>query len=176
VQADDPAPAEVLEKVGGPGLSARGRRVLVAVLAVVCLAGVVGWWVDARSRDHDERAVAACHDATLSADLRASSTVGYMVQEVAPALYKVSDARRDGLVALVAEAAGSALPGVRKALALCRSRSVAWWHRDLAHQRGAYIDYLEARVRRLEDVAGDGHHYYRDQPRLAALRDRAFGT
>jgi hypothetical protein len=172
----DPAPVEVLEKDGGSGLSARGRRWLVALVAVLCVVGVVAWRVDARSRDHDEQSVAACHDAALNADVRASSTVAYMVQEVAPALYKVSDRRRDGLVALVAEAAGSALPGVRKALAFCRSTSVQWWHRSLAHQRASYIDYLDARVHRLEDVASDGHHYYRDQPRLAALRDRAFGA
>jgi hypothetical protein len=172
----DPAPVEVLEKDGGPGLSAHGRRWLVAAIAVLCVAAVVAWQLDARSRDHDERAVAACHDAALNADLRASTTVAYMVQEVAPALYKVSEQRRDGLVALVAQAAGRALPGVRKALAFCRSTSVGWWHRDLVHQRSSYIDYLDARVVRLEDVAADGHHYYRDQPRLAALRDRAFGA
>jgi len=108
--------------------------------------------------------------------VRASTTVAYMVQEVAPALYKVSEQRLDGLVALVAQAAGRALPGVRRALALCRSTSVEWWHRDLVHQRASYIDYLDARVVRLEDVASDGHHYYQDQPRLAALRDRAFGA
>ena len=75
----DPAPVEVLEKDTGPGLSARGRRVLVAVVAVLCLAGVVAWRVDARSRDHDEQAVAACHDVALAADVRASTTVAYMV-------------------------------------------------------------------------------------------------
>jgi hypothetical protein len=148
----------------------------VVVVAVLCVAAVVAWQVDARSRDRDERAVAACHNAALNADVRASTTVGYMVQEVAPALYKVSEQRRDGLVALVAQAAGRALPGVRKALAYCRGTSVDWWHRDLVHQRSSYIDYLDARVVRLEDVAADGHHYYRDQPRLAALRDRAFGA
>jgi hypothetical protein len=172
----DPAPVEVLEKDGGSRLSARGRRLLVAVIAVLCIAGVVAWRVDARARDHDERAVTACHDAALNADVRASTTVAYMVQEVAPALYKVSEQRRDGLVALVAQAAGRALPGVRKALAVCRATSVEWWHRDLVDQRASYIDYLDARVLRLEDVAADGHHYYRDQPRLAALRDRAFGA
>jgi hypothetical protein len=172
----DPAPVEVLEKDGGPRLSANGRRWLVAALAIVCVLGVVAWRVDARSRDHDERTVAVCHDAALAADIRASTTVAYMVQEVAPALYKVSEQRQDGLVALVAQAAGRALPGIRKALATCRSTSVRWWHRDLVHQRASYVDYLEARVRRLEDVAADGHHYYRDQPRLAALRAHAFGA
>jgi hypothetical protein len=173
---DDPAPVEVLEKDGGPRLSARSRRVLVVVVAVLCVAGVVAWRADARSRNHDERVVAACHDAALRADLRASTTVAYMVQEVAPVLYKVSEERVNGLVALVAQAAARAVPGVQKALAVCRSASVRWWHRDLVHQRASYVDYLDARVRRLEDVAGDGHRYYRDQPQLAALRDRAFGT
>jgi hypothetical protein len=172
----DPAPVEVLQKDGGPDLSPRARRVLATALVVLCVACVVAWRADVRARDHDERAVAACHDAALNADVRASTTVGYMVQEVAPALYKVSEERQDGLVALVAQAADRALPGVRKALDLCRRTTVDWWHRGLAHQRASYIDYLDARVRRLEDIAADGHHYYRDQPRLAALRDRAFGT
>jgi hypothetical protein len=172
----DPAPVEVLEKPGGRGLSATGRRVLVAAIAVLCVVGLVAWRVDAQARVRDERAVAACHDTALNADVRASTTVAYMVQEVAPALYKVSAQRRDGLVVLVAEAAARALPGVRKALVFCRGTSVDWWHRDLAHQRTSYIDYLDARVVRLEDVAADGHHYYRDQPRLAVLRDRAFGA
>jgi hypothetical protein len=175
VQAE-PAPVEVLERDGGPRLSRRNRRVLVALVAVLCVVGVVAWRVDARARAQDERAVAACHDAALEADVRASTTVAYMVQEVAPALYKVSEDRLDGLVALVAQAAGRAVPGVRRALAVCRSTSVDWWHRSLARQRASYIDYLDARVRRLEDVAGDGRRYYRDQPQLAALRDRAFGA
>jgi hypothetical protein len=172
----DPAPVEVIEEEGGPPLSARGRRVLVAVVAVLCVAGLLAWRADARSRDHDERAVTACHDVALAADLRASTTVAYMVQEVAPALYKVSFERRVGLVALVAQAADRALPGIEQALAVCRSTSVGWWHRDLVHQRASYIDYLDARVSRLEDVASDGSHYYQDQPRLAVLRDRAFGA
>ena len=176
MQADDPGAVEVLERDGPPGLSGRSRRVLVVLVATLCVLGVVAWRVDVRSRDRDEAAVAACHDAALAADLRASSTVAYMVQEVAPALYKVSAERRDGLVVLVAQAAGRALPGVRTALAACRATSVAWWHRGLVDRRAAYIDYLKARVTRLEDVAGDGSHYYRDQPRLSALRDRAFGA
>jgi hypothetical protein len=175
VQAD-PDSVEVLEKDGGPRLSPRGLRVLVAVVAVLCVAGLAAWRTDARSRDHDERAVAACRDAALRADLRASTTVGYMVQEVAPVLWKLSGERQDGLVALVAEAAGRALPGVRRALAGCRRTSVDWWHRGLVRQRASYVDYLDARVRRLEDVESDGHHYYQDQPRLAALRDQAFGA
>jgi hypothetical protein len=177
VQASDPAPAEVLEMDGGPRLSAGGRRTLIVVVAVVCVVGVVAWRVDARSRDRDERAVAACHDAALSADTRASDLVGYMVHEVDPVLYKIPEGpRRDGIVALVAGAASRSLPGVRRALALCQDTRVAWPHRSLVHQRDSYVDYLSARVRRLEDVAADGHNYYRDQPQLAALRDEAFGT
>ena len=172
----DPAAVEVLEKDGGPGLSPARRRALVALVALLCLAGVLAWCVDDRARHSDERAVTACHDAALDADVRASLTVAYMVQEVAPALYKVSAQRRDGLVALVAAAAGRALPGLRRALALCRSTGVEWWHRGLARHRAAYVDYLDARVRRLEDVQADGSHYYHDQPRLASLRDRAFGA
>jgi hypothetical protein len=176
VQAEDLAQVEVIEVGGGPRLSARGRRALVAVIAVLCVGGVVAWRVDAGSRDHDERAVAACRDAALRADLRASSLVGFMVRELDPVLWKVPEGpRRDGLVALVAEAAARALPGVRKALAFCRRTGVAWLHRDLVHRRDRYVNYLDARVRRLEDVAANGHSYYRDQPRLAALRDEAFG-
>jgi hypothetical protein len=177
VEASDPAPAEVLEMDGGPRLSDRGRRLLVVVAALLCVAGVVGWRVDARSRDHDQRAVAACGDTALRADVRASDLVGYMVHEVDPVLYKIPEgSRRDGIVKLVADAAGRALPGVRKALSMCRSTHVAWPHRTLAHRRDSYVDYLTARVRRLEEIAANGHNYYRDQPKLAALRDQAFGT
>jgi hypothetical protein len=177
VQASDPAPAEVLEMDGGPRLSARSRWVLVVAVAVLCVVGVAAWRVDARSRDRDERAVTACHDAALRADLRASDLVGYMVHEVDPVIYKVPEGpRRDGIVALVAGAAGRALPTVRKALAQCRATEVAWPHRTLVHQRDSYIDYLTARVRRLEEVAANGHSYYHDQPELGALRNRAFGT
>lgn len=176
MQADDPAPVEVLE-VGERGrLSTRSRRALVAVLAVLCLAGLVAWRVDARVRDRDEQAVAACHDTALRADLRASGMVLAMVQYIEPALYGVPADRRDGLVAVVADAANRALPGVRRALLACRSTSVAWLHRDLTGRRAAYIDYLDARVRRLEAVAADGHTYYRNQPHLAELRARAFDT
>jgi hypothetical protein len=179
VQADDTdgaAPVEVLERDGAPGLSARSRRVLILLGAALCVLGVVAWRVDARARDRDERAVAACHDTALAADVRASSTVAYMVYEVEPALYKVSEVRRDGLVVLVAQAADRALPGVQRALSVCRGTNVAWWHRELNGQRTAYVDYLQARVTRLKDIASDGSHYYQDQPRLAALRDRAFGA
>lgn len=177
MQASDPAPAEVLEMDGGPRLSAHRRRVLLVAAAVLCVVGVVAWRVDARSRDHDERAVAACHDAALRADVRASDLVGYMVHEVDPVLYKVpAGPRRDGIVALVAGAASRSLPGVRNALARCRATDVAWPHRTLVHRRDSYIDYLTARVSRLEEVAADGHAYYHDQPQLAALRERAFGT
>jgi hypothetical protein len=177
VQASDPAPAEVLEMDGGPGLSARGRRILVVVAAVLCVAGLVAWRVDARSRDRDERAVATCGDAALRADVRASELVGYMVHEVDPVLWKIPEGpRRDGIVELVAGAADRALPGVRRALTLCRSTHVAWPHRTLVHRRDSYVDYLAARVRRLEEVAANGHSYYHDQPQLAALRDQAFGT
>jgi len=177
VEASDPAPAEVLEMDGGPRLSALGRRVLIVVVVVLCLAGVVAWRVDARSRDRDERAVAACGEAALRADVRASELVGYMVHEVDPVLYKIPEGpRRDGIVALVAGSADRALPGVRRALTLCRSTHVAWVHRTLVHQRDSYVDYLAARVRRLEEVAANGHSYYHDQPQLAALRDEAFGA
>jgi len=50
-------PVEVLEKDSGPTLSARGRRLLVAAVAVLCVVGVVAWRVDARTRLHDERVV-----------------------------------------------------------------------------------------------------------------------
>ena len=177
MQAEDPAQVEVIEVGGGPRLSARARPALVAVIAVLCVAGIVAWRVDAGSRDHDERAVSACRDAALHADVRASDLVGFMVRELDPILWKVPEGpRRDGLVALVAEAAARALPAVREALAICRRTGVAWLHRELVHRRDRYVDYLDARVRRLEDVAADGHSYYRDQPRLAALRDEAFGT
>ncbi|HEX5088128.1 MAG TPA: hypothetical protein VFV89_09990 [Nocardioides sp.] len=177
MQVSDPAPAEVLEMDGGPRLSARGRRVLVVVVAVLCVVGVVGWRVDARSRDRDERAVSACRTAALRADARASGLVGYMVHEVDPVLYKIpAGPRRDGIVKLVADAAGRGLPGVRRALALCRATDVAWPHRTLRHRRDSYVDYLVARVRRLEEIAANGHSYYRDQPQLALLRERAFGA
>src|SRR6188472_1367705 len=98
---------------GGPRLSARGRRALVVAVAVLCVVGVVAWRVDARSRDRDEQAVAACRDTGLRADARASDLVGYMVHEVDPVLYKIPEGpRRDGIVALVAGAASRALPGV----------------------------------------------------------------
>jgi hypothetical protein len=162
---------------GGPRLSARGRRILVLVIAVLCVTAVVAWRVDARSRDRDERAVAACADAALRADVRASALVGYMVHEVDPVLYKIPEGpRRDGIVELVAGAADRALPGVQTALALCRRTQVAWVHRTLVRRRDSYVDYLAARVRRLEEVAANGHSYYRDQPELAALRAEAFGT
>jgi hypothetical protein len=59
---------------------------------------------------------------------------------------------------------------------VCRDTEVWGVHRSLSERRSAYVDYLDARVRRLEEVAADGHSYYRDQPRLAALRDAAFGA
>jgi hypothetical protein len=100
-----------------------------------------------------------------------------MVHEVDPVLWKVpAGPRRDGIVKLVADAAGRALPGVRRALALCRATHVAWPHRTLRHRRDSYVDYLVARVQRLEDIAANGHSYYRDQPELAVLRGRAFGA
>ena len=177
VQADDPAPAEVLEISREPRLSDRDRRLLVAVLAVLCVAGLVAWRADVRARDRDEGSVAACRAAALRADQRASNTVAYMVLEIDPVLWKVpSGPRRDGLVALVAEAAARAVPGVRRALQLCRRTSVAWLHRKLSRKRQGYIDYLDARVHRLEEVAADGNAYYQAQPRLAWLRDTAFGT
>jgi hypothetical protein len=176
VQADDLAQVEVLQKDGGPRLSARGRRLLVVAAAVLCVVGVVAWRVDARVRDRDEQAVAACHDAALQADTRASGMVLAMVQYIEPALYAVPADRRDGLVAVVAEAANRALPGLRRALQTCRGTSVAWLHRDLTGRRAAYIDYLDARIRRLEAVAADGNTYYRNQPHLAELRARAFDT
>jgi hypothetical protein len=174
VEADDPAHGEVLEVGDDRRLSARARRVLVALLAVGCLAGLVAWQVDARARDRDERAVDACHDAALRADTRATSVVLAMVQYIEPALYVVPAERRDGLVAVVAEAANRALPGVRRALLVCRGTSVGWLHRDLTQRRARYVDYLEARVRRLEEVAADGQSYYRNQPHLGELRALAF--
>jgi hypothetical protein len=174
--ADDPAPAEVLEVGDRRRLSSRSRRVLVVALAVLGLVGLVAWRVDASVRKGDEQAVAACHDLALQADNRAAGMVLAMVQYIEPALYGVPADRRAGLVAVVADAADRALPGVRRALLACRSTSVAWLHRDLVQRRAAYIDYLEARVRRLEEVAADGHTYYRNQPHLAALRARAFDT
>ena len=172
------APAEVLD-VGRDrrGLSPRGRRVLVGLLAVLVVAGLVGWRVDAAAREREERAVAECEEAALRADERAAQTLGFMVRHIEPALYVVpAGPRRDGLVTLVADAAERSLPPVRRALAVCRETSVAWLHRGLAEQRAAYVDYLEARVRRLEEVAADGHTYYRDQPQLAALRRAAFDS
>jgi hypothetical protein len=149
---------------------------VAAVVVVACLVAVVAWRVDARSRDRDEGAVAACGEAALRADARATSAVLAMVLYIDPALYVVPAERRPGLVAVVADAAQRVLPGVRRALDLCRRTEVAWLHRDLTQRRTRYVDYLAARVRRLEEVAANGESYYRDQPRLAELRDRAFGT
>src|SRR5205085_9943603 len=101
-------------------LSQRGRRVLVALVVVACLVALVGWRVDARVRDRDERAVEACGEAALRADTRATSAVLAMVLYVDPALYIVSADRRPGLVAVVADAAQRELPGVERALTLCR--------------------------------------------------------
>lgn len=171
----DPAGAEVMELGRDRRMSSRTRRALVAVLVVVAVLGAGAWLADTRVRDGDERAVAACRDAATQADVRASSVVGFMVQYVEPSLYAVPEGpRRDGLVALVADAASRALPSVRAALDRCRGTAVRWWHLDLADRRAAYVDYLDARVQRLEEVAADGHAYYHDQPRLAELRARAF--
>jgi hypothetical protein len=177
VQADESGQVEVLEVGHRPRWSRTTRRLLLALLVVVCLLGGMAWLVDAQAREGEERAVAQCRQAAVRADTRASATVGFMVTFVEPALWKVPRGDRyDGLVALVAQAAARSLPQVRAALEQCRRTSVDWWHGDLADRRSAYLAYLDARVRRLEQVAADGHSYYRDQPRLAELRDAAFGT
>jgi hypothetical protein len=156
-------------------LPPRTRRVLVGVLAAGCLAGGTAWLVDDRARAGEERALADCHDRALRADLRASTLLANMVAYVAPALYVVPAERRAGLVGPVARAAADGLPGVDAALERCASTHVGRLHGDLADRRSAYVDYLEARVRRLEEVAADATSYYREQPGLEELRARAFG-
>jgi hypothetical protein len=176
MQADDPAGSEVLEVGERPPTSARRRMVLAVTLVVLCVSGALAWRTDGVSREDDARAVEACREAALRADLRASNQVGYMGREVDQVLYKLPDGpQREGLLALVAKTAARTLPGMRSALARCRGSGVVWWHRDLGGRLAAYVDYLAARVRRLEQIAADGESYYRDQPRLAALRDKAFG-
>lgn len=157
-------------------LTPRTRRVLVGTLAGACLVGGTGWLADSHARADEERALAACHDAALRADTRATTLLASMVAYVQPALYIVrAPERRAGLVAPVARAAADGLPGLEAALQRCAGTDVGRLHRDLADRRSAYVDYLEASVRWLRQVAADGEAYYRDQPQLAGLRDRAFG-
>lgn len=178
-----PGPAEVLEAPGRPPrFTPRTRRALAGVLALMCVLGVAAWWLDARVRDSEARALAACHDQALRADDRATTLLANMVAYIAPAIYTLPVERRTDVAGpVLARAAADGLPGVDAALERCASVHVGRLHRDLAERRGAYVDYLAARVERLETVAADGTAYYRDyphhrgQPRLAELRARAFG-
>jgi hypothetical protein len=177
MQTPAPTEVEVLD-VGAPRpprLGARARRLLLGGLALVCVLGVLAWWADARARDAEAQSLAGCHEQALRADTRASTLLANMVAYVAPALSAVPAARRAGVVGPVARAAADGLPAVDAALARCAGLHVDRWHGDLSERRGAYVDYLTARVRRLEDVAADGAAYYREQPTLAQLRARAFG-
>ncbi|WP_121255772.1 hypothetical protein [Nocardioides ferulae] len=175
---EDAAGAEVLERAGRePRLTSRGRRWVAASMALLAVAGAALWLVEERVRGRDERAVAACRDVAQAADNRSLVTVGFMVDHVEPALLAVrEEARRKGLVALVAEAAQRAEPGVVAAVAECeRQDTPAPWHPGLRSRRAAYLDYLDARLRWLRLIAADGQAYYRDRPWLAAAREAAFG-
>jgi hypothetical protein len=177
MQTPGPAEAEVLEAAGRPPrFTPRTRRAFAGVLALVCVLGVAAWWVDARFRDSEARAVAACHDQALRADDHATTLLANMVAYIAPAIYTLPVERRTDVAGpVLARAAADGLPGIEAALERCSGTHVGRFHRDLADRRSAYVDYLEARVQRLREVAADGEAYYRPQPRLAGLRDRAFG-
>lgn len=178
MQTPAPAEVEVLD-VGAPHpprLGGRARRALLGGLVLACVLGALAWRIDARARDAEARALAACHDQALRADDRATTLLANMVAYIAPAIYTLPVERRTDVAGpVLARAAADGLPGVDAALERCAGVHVGRLHRDLAERRGAYVDYLTARVERLETVAADGAAYYREQSQLSGLRARAFG-
>ena len=175
---------EVLE---GPGDEphdprvVRRRRLVVAALALLLLAGLAVAAVDARRRDSETAQVESCGEAARAATQRSDTVLAAMVDYLRPALAAIPESSgRDSFYALLAGEAARVRPGLQRALAECRAVEVWSWHDDLREQRAAYVAHLAAQVGFTGDVAADGRVLYADDPeraeRLAELRARAFGS
>lgn len=144
-----------------PSLPASVRRVLLALLVVVIVAG---WLVDQRLRDREAAALDSCADRVAAAADAALGPVRSMSEYVRPTLTGALSAQvsRD-LYALVGGVA-SPTEDLRASLAACHGVRVLALHDELRARRAGCERLVRQTIAYLDRVARDGREAFRSWP------------
>jgi hypothetical protein len=135
--------------------------------------GLAAWRVDARVRDREAAAVAACARAGQSDVVDAHHRLSAMYGYVSPTLESaIEPALRAALLRLLATTADGVREPVRADAAACGAVRVWLWHRPQRDARTAWVIYVAAEADQLDAVAASGGAYTR-LPTLAPLLTQA---
>jgi hypothetical protein len=155
------------------GESSHRLRWLGPVLALVLVAGVVGWYADHRVRTDEAAAVLHCERKLSNASVLSELRMGRMVNYVRPATPAATGTRQLHLADLMATPAREVLPLVQRANRVCAAVSVRPWHFSLVTRRNAATAYAGALVTLLQAVASQGPASFRHDETLVRLRQAA---
>lgn len=163
-----------LEVISAGGRRERWRRSTVALVAVaVALAVALTWWVDRSARLAEWEALRTCvrdGDAAVGAAL---APVQRVAEYVRPALRSGTPlSTRDGLYALVGEAASRAVGPVEQARARCARVRVRSWHDQQVRLQETAVAELDTLGSFLRAAEADGRTFYSAYPDVSGARAR----
>jgi hypothetical protein len=139
-------------------------------LAIVLVAGALGFAADNSLRAREGDRVAACENQLRLATGYAERRLGLVSSYLEPTLAASGRVQQLHLADLMSARAGRVLPRVQHADHVCRGVTVRPWHFSLVERQGAATAYSAALVTLVQTVAAQGGFPFRDDATLQRLR------
>ncbi len=145
---------DVVSSASPDGPRGRWPTVVSVVVVVMVVLGLVARWADAREKQHEFKALLAAITNAQATAAAAQAVVFSTRTYTMPLLVSSSSATvRAGLAELIDQSAAKGATQLRRARVAISDVRVLPWHHQLRAARARYLDYLDAQLTALDDVA-----------------------